>query len=163
LEIWKYLDLTSCITAIFGHASTGKTILVSATMIGIGVALAFPLWRSAAGGRPAQWMAWGTILTWTLLVNVYVPIYDSVLVVIAAILSLGALEEMGLRHAKSWIVLLSLLIFVLSWITESFAQAHGIQLLTLVLLALGVLQWMCLQKSARMNRQVSLAGGGSSL
>jgi hypothetical protein len=42
-------------------------------------------------------------------------------------------------------VLLSLLIFGCSWITEAFARRHGIQIISILLVILGLAQLGCLQ------------------
>lgn len=163
LEIWKYLDLTSCLTAISDHRSAGVMMLASMAMVAIGIAFAITLWNSGRSGRPAQWLVWATTLTWTLLLNVYIPIYDSVLVTIAIILSIGAFEDMRWQRTRAWTVLLSLLIFAFSWQTESFARVHRIQLLTAILLVLGVLQWISLRRAIGVNRHVPVLGAAGSL
>jgi hypothetical protein len=144
LQLWKYLDLNSAFAAVPGGRSGIATALLI-TIISTGAAaLAVVLWKSAARGRPAQWLAWASTLTWTLLLNVYVPIYDSLLVAIAVVLTLGALRDLGWRVASSWTVFLALLLFAVSWKTEPFAEAHGVQLLTIALVVLGSLQLLFL-------------------
>jgi hypothetical protein len=144
LQLWKYLDLSSAFAAVRGGRSGVATAFLI-TIIGTGAAaLAVLLWKSAARGRPAQWLAWAATLTWTLLLNVYVPIYDSLLVTIAVVLTLGALRDLGWSVALRWTVILALLLFAVSWKTESFAEAHGVQLLTIALVVLGSLQLLFL-------------------
>lgn len=157
LQLWKYLDLTSCFAAISSNKPASAMSIFGALMIVIGIALAVLLWRSADAGRAAQWLAWAATFTWTLLLNVYVPIYDSVLVVIAIILTIGALRDMTWERARSWVAFTAVLILVVSWKTETIAHEHGIQLLTVLLLALGALQWILLQRAIRMNRRVASA------
>ncbi|HEX6773709.1 MAG TPA: glycosyltransferase family 87 protein [Acidobacteriaceae bacterium] len=155
LQLWKYLDLTSCFAAISGNKSANAMSILGAVMIVIEIALAALLWRSADAGRAAQWLAWAATFTSTLLLNVYVPIYDSVLVVIAIILTIGALREMAWERARSWVALTAVLILVFSWKTETIAHEHGIQLLTVLLLALGALQWILLGRVIGMNRRAA--------
>ena len=62
------------------------------------------LYKSAVGEGSEQYLAWAVTLTWTLLLNVYVPTYDSVLVTIAVILTLGALRDMAWSTASGWII-----------------------------------------------------------
>jgi len=150
LQLWKYIDLISSSYAIPGGRSrAGVAILICLTsMIASGLALL--LWKSAAGGRSVQYLAWAATLTWTLIVNVYVPIYDSVLVTIAVVLTLGALKDLEWSVATRWITFVSLLIFAVSWKTEVLAKSHGIQLLSIFLAALGLGQLFILY---RVNRQ----------
>jgi Glycosyltransferase family 87 len=150
LQLWKYIDFVSSSYAIPGGRSrAGVAILICLTST-IASGLAVLLWKSVAGGRSAQYLAWAATLTLTLIVNVYVPIYDSILVTIAVILTLGALEDLEWSVATGWITFLSLLIFAVSWKTEDLAKSHGIQLLTIFLAALGLGQLFILY---RVNRQ----------
>ncbi|MFL6427709.1 MAG: hypothetical protein ACJ71S_05655 [Acidobacteriaceae bacterium] len=107
------------------------------------------MWKSAHSGRAAQWLAWAATLTWTLLLNVYVPIYDSVLVVTAIVLTLGALRDLAQSIAAEWTTLLAVMLLAVSWKTESFARFHGVQPLTLILAALGSLQLLFLYWAIR--------------
>jgi uncharacterized membrane protein len=111
------------------------------------------LYKSAAGERPEQYLAWAVTLTWTLLLNVYVPTYDSVLVAIAVILTLGALRDMAWSTASGWIIFLSVLIFLSSWVTEAIAQRHGIQLLSILIAVLGFAQLYLLHQLVRKNHR----------
>jgi hypothetical protein len=140
LQLWKYIDFVSLSYAIpGGRTRAGVAILIcliSTVVPGLGLLL----WKSVKGGRSAQYLAWAATLTWTLMVNVYVPIYDSVLVTIAVVLTLGALRDLDWSVATGWITFLSLLIFAVSWKTEALAQGHGIQLLSIFIVALGLAQ-----------------------
>jgi hypothetical protein len=150
LQLWKYIDLISSSYAIPGGRSrAGVAILICLTST-IASGLALLLWKSAAGGRSVQYLAWAATLTWTLIVNVYVPIYDSVLVTIAVVLTLGALKDLEWSVATRWITFVSLLIFAVSWKTEVLAKSYGIQLLSIFLAALGLGQLFILY---RVNRQ----------
>jgi len=116
------------------------TAILIAITITVTTAAAVLLWKSATGSKAAQSLAWAATITWTLLLNVYVPMYDSVLVVIAAMLTLGAVMELKWSGAVRWIVMVSALVFVVSWVTYDFAQAHQVQLLSIAFAILGVAQ-----------------------
>ncbi len=148
LQLWKYLDLSSFFSALSGGRSGVGTALLICVSVSASV-LATLLWKSASGGRAAQWLAWAATLTWTLLLNVYVPIYDSVLVVIAIALTLGALRDLGQSIAAEWTTFLAVILFAVSWKTESFAKLHGVQPLTLILATLGSLQLLFLYWALR--------------
>jgi hypothetical protein len=149
LQLWKYLDLHSFFSAFPGGSSgVGKSLLMCTTAASAAILAVF-MWRSTAGGRTAQWLVWAATLTWTLLLNVYVPVYDSLLVVIAIVLTLGALRDLGQSIATEWTVLLAVILFVVSWESESFAKAHGAQLLTVMLAVLGSLQLLFLHWAIR--------------
>jgi hypothetical protein len=146
LQLWKYVDFSSFSKAIFaGRLGAGMWIVAGvagAIAIGLGVFL----WKSPGGGKPGQSMAWAATLTWTLLLNVYVPVYDTVLVTIAVILTLGAMRDLEWKAAEGWTVSLALLIFALSWVTVAVAKDHGVQLLTVGLTAFGLGQLYLLHR-----------------
>jgi len=140
LLLYKYVDLNSFLQAIFGGRTVAATAILIAITITVTTAAAVLLWKSATGSKAAQSLAWAATITWTLLLNVYVPMYDSVLVVIAAMLTLGAVMELKWSGAVRWIVMVSALVFVVSWVTYDFAQAHQVQLLSIAIAILGVAQ-----------------------
>jgi hypothetical protein len=104
------------------------------------IALAILGWKSARFGGSERRLVWAAAVTWTLLVNAYVPIYDADLAAIALVLTLGSLKEPEWKPSQSWIVLLAVLIEATSWITVGFATKHGVQLLSIALALLGVAQ-----------------------
>jgi hypothetical protein len=152
LQLWQFVDLHSFSSAAVGvHARIGSAILIGAAGTIAGW-LAYLLWKSKGLGTAQEQLAWAATLTWTLLINVYVPMYDCLLVVIAVILSLSALKK--LQWDQNWMVLLSVLIFACSWITEAFARRHGIQIISILLVILGLAQLGYLYS---LTRQVPLA------
>ena len=147
LQLWKYVDFHSLSNSLqMGKTPTGLLILGALTFV-IALPLAILLWKSASESQPAQDLAWAATLTWTLLLNVYVPIYDSVLFAIAAILTLCALADLGWHAALRSIVCLAILSFALSWISVGFAKDHQVQLFTLALSVLGVAQLILLRRA----------------
>jgi len=117
--------------------------------------LSILLWKSANGGKPEQGLVWAATLTWTMLLNVYYPIYDTILVTIALILTLSALKDLAWQYAADWIVCMAVLTFAVSWMTESVSKKYGLQPLTLLLITLAMGQASILH---RVIRQRSLHG-----
>lgn len=149
LQLWKYVDFNSFLAAISGGRSAVGSAMLVCICAAIAIDLAYLFWKSRNGGRPAEWLAWAAALTWTLLLNLYVPIYDSVLVVIAIVLTLGALRNLGWSSAAEWFTFLVVILFAVSWKTETFAKAHGVQLFTVALAILGVMQLVLLHCATR--------------
>ena len=155
LQRWQFVDLNSLSYAVpGGRSKAGLVIMISVATI-VAVWLIRLLWRSSAGSRAIQSLAWATVLTWTLVLNIYVPIYDSVLLSIALIVMLGALRELEWKGSEGWFFSLALLIIAVSWITEPIAQNNGIQLLTILLFALGVWQTVHLHRAIQTTTAVS--------
>ncbi len=67
----------------------GRSWLGIAATLGCACWAAFSLfrawWKYADAGKTATTLLWATTLTWTFVLNIYVPIYDSVIAVIGAI------------------------------------------------------------------------------
>jgi hypothetical protein len=149
VQLWKFIDIGSCLQAVDGGRSgLGWALLIPVVAI-IAGGLAVLLWKSARGGGPQQSLAWAATLTWTLLLNVYVPMYDSILVAIAVVLTLGAMEQMDWSTATRWTVLVSFTILAASWVTLGIAMKHGIQLLSIALAMLGLAQIYLLYRTNR--------------
>jgi hypothetical protein len=98
-------------------------------------------------------MVWATTITWTLLLNIYVPVYDSILVIISTVVTARAMKN----FAGRWFGIVCALIFAGSWITVEIAERTGIQLLTILVAALGTLQ-ICAS-----NREIAMSSQGRSL
>ena len=161
-ELWKFIEIGSCLQAVAGNHLEAVTIIKYAVTIPIATGLAVMLWKSATGSRAAQSLAWAATLTWTLLLNVYVPLYDAVLVGIAVVLTLGAAKDLEWRAARLWITALSFLMFAISWITCDVAKSYGIQLISVSLAAFGIAQLYMLYCviQNRLPMQVSAVGLG---
>jgi hypothetical protein len=146
MPLWKHVDIGSCLLAISGGRSVlaGPAVLLIAGAVLI--VLAILGWKSASCGGPVRSLVWAAAITWTLLVNAYVPIYDAALAAIAIVLTLGALKDSEWETARSWIVFLAVLFEVTSWITVGFAAKHGIQLLSIAIALLGLAQLFLLHR-----------------
>jgi hypothetical protein len=144
---WMLIDLNSLLYEIPGARSKPVLALLALLIVSIAFWGALLFWRSARAGGPAERLVWSVALTWTLLLNMYVPIYDSVLVVLAVMLTLGALGEIDLAGARAGVVMLGLGIFAVSIISTTFARQHHVQLLTVFLFILGVLELAILERA----------------
>ena len=121
----KYVDF------IADASLVGRTQHSSATMflMGLGALMVmfFVLWRR----RAAPHLLWAIAIAWTLFLNFYVPIYDTILLIPVAIAILPGLR----RHRAA----LGLAVVVLtSWVTQPLARAVHVQLLSLEILGLGL-------------------------
>jgi hypothetical protein len=148
-DLSLYVDIKSFIQAVCHGWSRFELVVFIAIAVAMAAWLAVLLWKSATAGRPAQSLAWAVTLTWTLLLNVYVPIYDSVLIVIAAVLTLGALRDLEWKAAMGWMTFLAVLISVGSWELELIAQSIGIQFAPVLLAIFGIAQLYILRRAIR--------------
>jgi hypothetical protein len=149
LLLWQFVDFNSLSLAI-PRARSGVGLMLLIALSGVvGTCLARILWKSARSGQPQQYLAWAATLTWSMLLNVYYPIYDTILIAISIILSFAAARDLNRSDATNYLTALGLFVFASSWVTESIAQAHGIQLLSVSLFALGILQLLLLHDAIR--------------
>lgn len=151
LDVSRYIDFNSFSYMIRGGRSVAGLTILFVALASVAAALATLLWRSAGFDRPVQYLAWASALTWTLLLNVYVPLYDSILVTVAIILTLGALRDLKWRKATEWIGLLSVLIYGLSWETVVLTRRFGIPILSVLLAVLGFAQLFFLHRAIRLG------------
>jgi len=147
LFLRQFIDLRSFLQAAWGGWSTTELVILIPVACMVAAELAVLLWRSATGGRPVQSLAWAATLTWTLLLNVYVPVYDSILVSVAAVLTLGALRNLKWSAAAGWITFLLVSISLGSWELDSIAARNRIQFLPILLAILGVAQLYLLRRA----------------
>ena len=160
-DLSMYVDIKSFMQAVGGGWSQAELVFFMALAIAMAAWLAVLFWNSAKGGRPAQSMVWATALTWTLLLNVYVPVYDSALLAIAAVLTLGALRELEWKAAMGWMSFLAVFTGVASWELETIAQSKGIQFLPILQAVFGLGQIYILREAIRrkLPRATELAAG----
>ncbi len=129
-EAWheaKYVDML----AFFQLLLANQAALAVVASIAVGVIavgwLGRAWWRS--DGRGIDRPLWAATLCLTLVVNPYVPIYDAILVVIAV-----ALVASDQKTLAGWLLPL----YLIPWVTQSFAEFLHLQLMTVAIAGFGV-------------------------
>lgn len=152
LILVKYVDLTSFSAFVRGGRSwPGLAIL----FLGVAAAVVFLLrvWlQSPRQGKPFNALVWAATITWTLLLNVYVPMYDSILIVLALIVTAASLRQIPPGGLHRSFTLLWILILAGSWFSGWLDGRTGVQLLTLLFAALGVFEFSALGRLAHPPR-----------
>ena len=135
---WKYVDLLSFSRLLFGTESSLAWVLV-----GVATVLALPIlirawWTMDDDGEDRRDLVWASTITWTLVLNLHIGIYDSILVVASMLLIAGVLYR---RAADPSAVLIGPLRWLLAllYLTPLFSQhiarTVGFQPFTLILAA----------------------------
>jgi Glycosyltransferase family 87 len=129
----KYVDMSA-----FLHLLLGNSEAITATvMIVVGV-LALGLlgraWWSA--DRLGENELWAATLCFTLVVNAYAPIYDTVLAVEAVALVAAKREQRSGEDREAFAVWL-LLLYMVPWLTQALAEFLHLQLITVLLAGFG--------------------------
>ena len=151
IKRWEYVDFNSLSYVVPGGRSWLGLTIIAFVLLGVGIWLVRLLHKSISAGDAAQNLAWATTLTWTLVINVYVPVYDTLLIAVILALMIGALLEVKGSRATGWIVLLAIGISAVSLKAETLAQNHGIQPLTILFLLLGLTQGNILKHLVNKN------------
>ena len=132
----KYVDLNSFFAILLGGNAGARVIATIAISAAFAI-LAWAWWQSRRQQlHETQRYLWAATLTWTLVINIYVPVYDTVLLVPAAALVARALASRGKQEQAELQVWLMLL-WLVSWLTQPCANYLRLQILTLVLAGFG--------------------------
>jgi hypothetical protein len=129
-EAWhhaKYVDILAFCHLLFIHWPTVAGIVsmvVGAITVGW---LGRAWWKS--GRSVIDRRLWAATICFTLAINLYTPIYDTVLVVIAMALVVSERQAVG-----GWLLAL----YLIPWVTQSFAEFLHLQLMTLALAGFGI-------------------------
>jgi alpha-1,2-mannosyltransferase len=126
-EAWhlaKYVDvLAFCHLLLANWPEVADIVAIVVAVIAVSW-LGIGWWRSEEGDIPL----WAATICFTLVVNPYAPIYDAILLVVAV--ALVASRGQGLA---GWVLLL----YMLPWVTQSFAEFLHLQLMTVALAGFG--------------------------
>jgi hypothetical protein len=95
-------------------------------------------WRSNPGG------SWITAITWSIVLNYYVLLYDSALVILSVILLIGSLRG-NVPRTLFWLLIV---LFITPWFHAPMARVWGVQMMTLALISFGGYQLLILTRSA---------------
>ena len=140
---WKYVDLNNALRLLCGGKSTIQTAAFVGLFLLSFTALARRWWRwPALDINQRQWL-WAATLAWLPVLNLYVGIYDSIFVVQSLLIAADVLlrdQRTNSPLADSGLSYCALAIGGSAWFSQSLARVSGLQLYTIALIALGVLE-----------------------
>lgn len=139
LALYKFVDIHSFFRLLpGGHARVGEGIAL--VVAGAAFVRLAARWARSRPGTQEASLLWAATIAWTLVVNFYAPIYDTILIVISALLiasavygACGERAESDRRAFHTWMLVL----YVAACVSQALASA-GFQVLTLVLAGIGV-------------------------
>lgn len=139
---WKYVDINSFFRLLLGDYPYLRWTLVAAVFV-ILLPLLLRVWWKEKRKRPKeQNLVWALTLSWSLVLNLYLGIYDTTLVVASVLLMTDVYYSHGEGEqmlSPTYKVIL-LLVYLVPWITQPIAFFTGVQLYTMVLASLGIYQ-----------------------
>ena len=138
-----YVDLNSFTRMLTGWPGAVSLVVVAS----IGVLLAPVLvgvWRRAPqGGTTARALTWASTITWTTLLNIYVPRYDTAIIVLGALLMVDALLSTNADGLRGLPQVLFAVLYVAAWVEPVPLGGGVLQPYTVVVAALGAHQlWL---------------------
>ena len=107
-----------------------------ASLIALGFAIVVAPFLVRAWQRDS-WNSFAPTITWSLVLNLYVVIYDATLIILAVVLSAGKLGQDRLPRTFRWLMLA---LFLLPWVAKQSTVRFGLQPMTIALVAFGVYQ-----------------------
>lgn len=138
IRTWKYVDFNHFYLQLMGPSIWKTAMFVVTSLVCVGWLL-IPRWWRWNADRENQEAIWACTLFLVPLINVYVGVYDSILVVQAAIIVTNVLmkQTKGRLLTTAWPYLL-LMLAVVPWFSQPVAKSVGVQVYTLVLLGCAV-------------------------
>ena len=156
--LWYHVDLNSFSALLPGGRSwLGATVIFGcAGLAGIALVCAWFTDRSRASGgasASAGTLIWAATLTWTLILNLYVPFHDCILIVLSFMATAAVLKNVPSLRLRRPFALVGLAILASSWISLSFARTTGFQMMTVLFVVFGILQLAVLFKAQSLTRK----------
>jgi len=152
LRSWKYSDVNSFFRLLAGEHQYVRWAL-TATGFLVVLPMIFSLWRKACPKREDyQSLVWALTLAWTPVMNIYVGIYDSTIVVLAALLAADVFFQRADSNRPalpSAFKMILVLLYITPWFTQLLARVTRIQIYTVVLALFGTYQLVVLDRLSR--------------
>lgn len=147
---WKYVDLNNALRMLWGGASLARTAVFGILALGPFALLARTWWRwDSLEANRRQWL-WGATLVWLPIINLYVGIYDSIFVVQSVLLAADVLlrdRRSATSLTDSGLAYWALSISLTAWFSQPLARISGLQVYTLALIGLGLLELRFVHRS----------------
>ena len=148
LRTWKYVDINSFSRLLLGQQPYLRVAIIITIFVAGLLYLLRIWWRADRARRDEQALVWAVTIAATLVLNVYMGIYDSTLVVLSALLVTDYLYRRG-NDLPTYYKFILLLLYTVPWITQPIARVTGIQLFTIVL---ALFAWFCGSAAAQCGK-----------
>ena len=140
LRSWKYVDINAFMRLLLPHHVQLRWAITAVVVLLLIPFLVSGWWRLK--GESQRRLLWALTLSWTPVLNLYMGIYDSTILVLAGLLLTTEYyrSQSGPSSLPFAFKLVILLVYLTPWFTQNIALMTGVQIYTLVVAAFGVYQ-----------------------
>lgn len=140
LRSWKYADINAFMRLLLPHHAQLRWIITAILVVLVIPFLVASWWRLRRESQ--RQLLWALTISWTPVLNIYMGIYDSTILVLAGLLLIADFYRSGVPPASlpSAYKILLLVLYLSPLFTQSIAMATGIQIYTLAVAAFGLYQ-----------------------
>lgn len=140
LRSWKYVDINAFMRLLLPQ-QTHLRWAITAVLVLLVVPFLISKWWTLRGESQRR-LLWALTLTWTPVLNIYMGIYDSTILVLAGLLLTAELYSRGHRSDSLPFAYrcFLLLLYVSPMFTQSIALMAGVQIYALAVAAFGIYQ-----------------------
>ena len=154
LRTWKYVDVNS-----FFRLLTGEHVYLRWFLTGAAFLFGLPFLVKTWWHPSDRNLVWAITIASTLVLNLYVGIYDSTLVVLSALLTADVLYRTYHGKLPASYKLILVLVYVVPWMTQPLARVTGVQVFTVVLAGFA---WYCGFAAAQCGKALPFRRGQNS-
>lgn len=134
--LYKFVDLNSFLRMLLGEDPFRNRLLLAALGIAPFIGLILMAWKYSRGDEKYRALVWAAGTAGGLVLNLYVGIYDTIVLVLCLALTAQALRFDQRRTAPFVFKVLLLALYLVPWSSQHLARRTGFQLYTLVLMGL---------------------------
>jgi len=144
---FKYVDIFSFCRLLLRGSSPYSLVTVIITFV-VSLPFLIKLWLKLEHlDNSRRDLVWASTITWTAVFNLHFAIYDSIIVVLAVLLTTNVLYRKTGAAMPTIFRSLIILLYITPCITQSIAILLGFQLFTVVLILTGAYQYFLARKS----------------
>jgi len=161
LRLWKYVDINAFVRLLLPRNTNVRLAITAIFVLAVAPFIVAQWWRWR--GEPDRRLLWALTLTWTPVLNVYMGIYDSTMIVLAAVLLTAEFYRCGYRsdtlpfNYRCFLLAL----YLSPWFTQNIALMTRVQIYTVVVASFGIYQLLKRRSAAGMAVTAAPHGRGT--
>jgi hypothetical protein len=140
LRSWKYVDINFFMRLLLPNHPNVRWVVVAIIVLAVVPFLVAKWWRFKEERH--RRLLWALTITWTPVLTLYMGIYDSTILVLAALLLTAEFYSSGYRSDSLPFAYRCFLlaVYLAPWFTQNIAMLTGVQIYTLAVAAFGIYQ-----------------------